>query len=797
MKRCLSLALIVIACFCFLMNIVQAGGPLIVNRNGEPVTWDVNQPVPFTPDLGTLGTLSNSEAVQITNELFNVWANVSTASITFQQEGQLAEDITGSNVLAFFNNLTSDVSPIIFDDDGSITDALNGVGANTNIIGFAGPEFISLTNGIISSIVSGSAVMNGRFFDGLPNPNDLALADFRGTFAHEFGHYIGLAHTQINLDQLSLFDPTTLPLMFPFALDGIGEILQADDVAAVSSLYPTASFVESTGIIQGRVFLPGGVTQFQGANVIARMVSNSKVATVSSFSGVFHLDPQDPGFGGSPDSQLVGFYKINGLEPGDYIVLIEQINPSFSGGSSVGSLVTPVPLPGIPEFFNEGESDSDVEECAGIISVGAGQVVDNIDIVINNPGSTGSAVNEQEPNNSRSDSQTVVLPVTISGDISQDDIGNDLILRSGDDFEDIFSFTIDSTQYVSMFLSFTIKNSDLDLVLVDGNLNTYGMSLGANGVTESLGPIELPPGTYFVGVGLIGGVFSPSTNYTLEIASSCIGDKVPITPVPSPTLSPTPTPTPKATPTPASTEKAQIEVSFDPNPVPLSPQGDWVVSPFIKETNGVGVTITSFEIRGDNGAILLDGNTDDFVGFFDACGIKPNGFIAGFDTACGDLRRTGAPGVDTFIFFGNDENGNSIQANGSVTLLADSAFDKSFTFNCEQSFRRGFFFGLETLAMDVGDTENCTLMIVNHEPGKKIEILSQISKGFMSAIKIEPARGVTDENGELKITITAIREGRDWAAWAVQNTDGEFEFSKEAFDAGLAWGMFVEVKLRE
>ncbi|MGR3218396.1 MAG: hypothetical protein ACUZ8H_01080, partial [Candidatus Anammoxibacter sp.] len=121
MTRYLNLILIAIVCFCFSINIVNAGGPLSVNKNGEPVTWDASRPVPFTPDLGTLGMLSNSEAVQLTNELFNVWQDVPTASITFAQEGQLSEDVTGSNVLDFLNNLGCDGSPIIFDTDGSIT----------------------------------------------------------------------------------------------------------------------------------------------------------------------------------------------------------------------------------------------------------------------------------------------------------------------------------------------------------------------------------------------------------------------------------------------------------------------------------------------------------------------------------------------------------------------------------------------------------------------------------------------------------------------------------------------------
>ncbi|MGR3177198.1 MAG: FG-GAP-like repeat-containing protein [Candidatus Anammoxibacter sp.] len=126
-------------------------------------------------------------------------------------------------------------------------------------------------------------------------------------------------------------------------------------------------------------------------------------------------------------------------------------------------------------------------------------------------------------------------------------------------------------------------------------------------------------------------------------------------------------------------------------------------------------------------------------------------------------------------------------------INAQSFFDKSFTFNCEQNMKRGFF-GLESLTMNVGDIENCTLKLTNHKQGQTKEVSTQITNWFWSGIKIEPARSVTDENGELRITITAIKKGADWAAWAVPNDRGLFQFNKKTYDTGLAWGMFVEVK---
>ncbi len=262
---------ILIAFIYLSVNVANAAGPLVVSENGKPVLWAPRRPVAYTPDLGDLGLLSNSEAVQTTKELFQTWEDVPTSSITFKQQGQLDQDITGDNILAFCNDLTPDTNPIIFDDDGRITDALLGIGASQVALGFAGPQFVSETiRGALKNIISSLAVMNGRFFDGLPEPDDTALVDYRGTFIHEFGHYIGLAHTQINLEYLFFTETAkNVPIMFPTILPGTGETLQKDDIASVSNSYPVSSFHTTTGTIKGRVFLSDGITQFQGANVIA------------------------------------------------------------------------------------------------------------------------------------------------------------------------------------------------------------------------------------------------------------------------------------------------------------------------------------------------------------------------------------------------------------------------------------------------------------------------------------------------------------------------------------------------
>ncbi len=119
--------------------------------------------------------------------------------------------------------------------------------------------------------------------------------------------------------------------------------------------------------------------------------------------------------------------------------------------------------------------------------------------------------------------------------------------------------------------------------------------------------------------------------------------------------------------------------------------------------------------------------------------------------------------------------------------------DKSFSFKCNESSKIGAA-GIETLTMDLNETETCLLKLTNLESGVPIEIGTLSRSGLRSATSIDPAIGIPDANGELVVTITAISKGTDWVAWAVPNDKGEFEFSKKAYDSGIAWGMFVEVK---
>ena len=362
----------------------RAAGPLLVNGAGDPLVWNVI-PVPFNPDRGTLGVLDNAAAVQAVADDFAVWAAVPTASISYTNAGLLPVDVTAKNYLSYLGVCGDGLSPIIFDTDGSITDDAFGPGASNDILGFASPDCGSF---VPPQITEGVAVLNGKFIDGIVSPSnpEIPLADFKGVFVHEFGHYVNLDHSQINQIEGLDDDPSNddaVATMFPFLVTGTST-LHLDDRVALSTLYPAPSFASAFGTITGAIFRSDGVTPFPGAYVIARQVGDPRITAVGYASGARYF-PGNPG--GPPPPGLPGLYEIPGLPPGSYTVEVEGVNPLFTGGSSVGPLDPPAALPGPPEFYNganeAGTNPPDDPTQAVSLAVTAGATQAGIDIVLN------------------------------------------------------------------------------------------------------------------------------------------------------------------------------------------------------------------------------------------------------------------------------------------------------------------------------------------------------------------------------------------------------------------------------
>jgi hypothetical protein len=394
-----------------------AGGPLVIGGptmvSGQAFKWNNATPVTYWTDQGNLGTLTKTAADQFTAQMFSVWTSTPGVHLSTSQAGTLATDITGANVLAQSNNPNSEINTktaIIYDVDGSVTDALLGAGASNSILGFAGPTEVQ-SDGISNNFIAvAHAVLNGKWIDGINNANNPEIAQdkFKEAFVHEFGHLLGLHHSQINVEVAdSLFARTAdnlagLPIMFPFLLNTPARpTLSTDDIAQIQELYPAAGQLTTTGRITGRILFSDGLSAAQGYNVVARRVDDpstpqdeSRIIAVSSVSGFrFTDDAGNPAIGnkgdpfGSRDTTVLGEYEIVGLPPGNYTVQVEAIDPDFVDGSNVGPFSDfQFPMLGActSEFFNTNESNIDSCADSSQITVGAGAVISGTDIILNN-----------------------------------------------------------------------------------------------------------------------------------------------------------------------------------------------------------------------------------------------------------------------------------------------------------------------------------------------------------------------------------------------------------------------------
>lgn len=393
-----------------LVSSAFAGGPLLVGGptvgvDGVPMTW-ANGIVNYRVDGGNFtANVSNAQGVARVQAMFATWTSVPTASITANQIGPILA--TGAftdgdvSTVAEFNAVSASCdagsqSPIIFDANGSIFQTLVG---DPGVIGFAGPCDIDSSN----HIISGLAMMNGSFQDGVFNSSNYEInsAMFDEALTHEIGHFLGLDHSQINIEAFSLGDCSSdahagVPLMFPYLYCNARTImglpkLSVDDVAWISKLYPAASFGSSYGVIQGRVLFTDGISGAQGVNVIARSVSNPKRIAVSVVSG-FRMtgNPGQAVTGdntggssfGSRDPSLEGFFEI-AVPPGDYTLEVESVSSQFTDGSSVGPLDPPFANPGFNEFWNDTESSADDPAAFTTITVGPGALLTGKNFILN------------------------------------------------------------------------------------------------------------------------------------------------------------------------------------------------------------------------------------------------------------------------------------------------------------------------------------------------------------------------------------------------------------------------------
>ena len=381
----------------------KAGGPKYVvgssfftaGSPGQPITW-ANGTITYYTDQGNLSPiLAGPDADAFVADAFSRWSAPSTVALTAIHGGQLAEDVSGANVIRNPDRsitMPADIQPsatsmpvgVVYDYDGTVTDALLGAGAGesdqcfTNAV-FGGPDAFVATGNFAHALI----VLNGNC---ILQTSDLLESKYR--LMRVLGTVLGLDWSQLNLNVITGVPrhPTTddqagFPLMHAIDLPACVPItmcypdpanLKMDDRAAISRLYPVTAanisqlpgkqtLANNTVRISGKVRFTdrgGNSTQgMQAVSVVARWIDPSTgqpsgryaASAVSGFLFRGNAGNSISGFAdptgvaydqfGSTDVTLEGFFDLAGLElpnatSGQYQISVEPIDPLWS--TSVG-----------------------------------------------------------------------------------------------------------------------------------------------------------------------------------------------------------------------------------------------------------------------------------------------------------------------------------------------------------------------------------------------------------------------------------------------------------------------------
>jgi len=184
-----------------------------------------------------------------------------------------------------------------------------------------------------------------------PSSSDIFLA----TVVHEMGHALGLQHTLTSSAMSTAVTRAT----------SRAQPLAADDIAAISALYPGRGFGQRTGSISGNVSSGG-----QGVHLASVVALEAGGAAVSALT--------------NPD----GSYRIDGLPPGQYHVYVHPLPPAAQEGFGPADIVLPQdpegraiaasPYP-IDTVFFPGTRDL---QAAATVAVAAAGVVEGIHFTV-------------------------------------------------------------------------------------------------------------------------------------------------------------------------------------------------------------------------------------------------------------------------------------------------------------------------------------------------------------------------------------------------------------------------------
>lgn len=357
----------------FWVTSAGATGPRGVTDSGKPIKWPS---MPVRVDLESDLSVRGKDVEALVDDALSQWDGVTEANVSFDLH-DLGTAVDNTNACDFFFDVVAcpdgpvsdGTNPLVIDEDGELVSDFFGAAAKFTTLGFASIIGSDPSSG---NAIKGEAVFNAACLNGVeinPGCSSAGLSfsddDFTSFIVHEMGHFLGLDHSQVNLDEATDSDASNdnlITTMYPRFLIGNGanfKTPEKDDRVGLAQLYPASNFAATHWSIEGVALNASGSTEIQCANLVARNVADPKIDAVSALSGDF-----------SPAGTADGSFVILGLTPGEsYTLDFEAIESTSLGASGYtpcrGTSGEPRP-PSIASFTS---TDTFTESAGGSINL--------------------------------------------------------------------------------------------------------------------------------------------------------------------------------------------------------------------------------------------------------------------------------------------------------------------------------------------------------------------------------------------------------------------------------------------
>jgi hypothetical protein len=372
-------------------------------ETGEPYGWEPGTTIEYYLDPGDMGDIPNDGIHEMIKEAMRRWEAVPNANVPhFEFVGYLPEEVTVENYEKYIgfrcytdlpDSCTSEYqierkTVIILDPNDDILR-----NSFCRIVPCDSSAGASVTEGDLNKpgkILAGYFILGSGLFSGF-------AVDGAGVIVHEIGHMLGLAHPYINqqlrinesiLNEMGGEQYVHLPSMTTYGEDKYRANIAPDDEAGIASLYPGSNFDSAFASISGHVLRSDG-TPMPHANVIARNINDPWCLVYSALTDIECNSPSNELCYNSYDNlyhNIDGAFQIEGLPAGTYTIEVEGYHEwleDYLFTVAPGIIYAQSQIEGIAEFWNEGDVANEDPHIHTTIEIGAGEIAEDIDIVLN------------------------------------------------------------------------------------------------------------------------------------------------------------------------------------------------------------------------------------------------------------------------------------------------------------------------------------------------------------------------------------------------------------------------------